>query len=58
MKTKFHIIQDYTSSDLEKAVQSYLDKGWKIVNTGYAKGLMVAWFAALVKETDAEEYMQ
>lgn len=56
MKTKFQIIQEYTSSDLEKTVQRLLNEGWQIVNTGYAKGLMMSWFAALVKEIDAEEY--
>lgn len=56
MKTRFQIIQEYTSSDLERTVQRLLNEGWQIVNTGFAQGLMMKWFAALVKEADAEEY--
>lgn len=56
MKTEFQIIQEHTSSDVENKVQRLLDEGWKIVNVGFASSLFFPWFAALVKETDVEEY--
>ena len=56
MKTKFQVIQEHASSDIENKVQRLLDEGWKIVNVGFASGLFFPWFAALVKETDVEEY--
>lgn len=56
MQTEFQILQEHTSNDLEMKAQRFLNEGWQIVNTGYAQGLMFGWFAALVKEADAEEH--
>lgn len=52
MSEKVQILCESNGADLEKAIESLLNKGWRIVNAFYRAGKMYGWCALMVKEDD------
>lgn len=52
MSKKVKILCESDRADLEKAIESLLNTGWRIVDAFYRAGKMYGWCALLVKEAD------
>ena len=50
MTHKVKILCEYDRDDLEKAIESLLNDGWRVVNAFHRDGKAWAWCALMVKE--------
>ena len=50
MSDKVQILCESDRTDLEKAIESWLNKGWRIVNAFYRAGKMYGWCALMVQK--------